>query len=217
MRFESVIFDLDGTLVDSYQALTTALNLVARDHGRATVSIDQVRRMVGEGVERLLERAFGACDPVLTSSFDGHYDACFATGTLLLADVEQTLASLRACGVRMAVCTNKPTRFSRAILQTLRIDHFFDAVAGPDVALARKPEAEHLLYTIRAVGGEPGRCLMVGDMPIDVAAARAAGCEVAGIATGSSSVEELRAAGPDHLLARFTDLIELVCGAEVSA
>ena len=216
MRYGTVVFDLDGTLVDSYQALTTALNGAAREHGLRDHSSEDVRYLVGEGVERLLERAFGRCDAPLLSAFERHYLDCFESETKVLAEVPATLQRLASLGLRLGVCTNKPTRFSRGILAALDLQRFFSAIVGPDAAGATKPDPRHLLFTIDASGGQAGESLMVGDMPIDVRAARGAGCSVAAIATGSSTIEQLRDSQPDYLLERFSDLIGLFDPGEVS-
>lgn len=217
MRYTTVVFDLDGTLVDSYQALTTALNRLASDFNLPGYTTDQVRDLVGEGVERLLEKAFGACTDPLLEGFNHHYGACLSDETVLLADVAVTLDRLHEHAVAMSVCTNKPTAFSETILENLGIRHYFAAVSGPDVAGARKPDPAHILHAMNAAGGAPDTTLMVGDMVIDVRAARAAGCAAAAIATGSSSADELREARPDYLVEHFTDLVTIVCATGVAS
>jgi len=110
----------------------------------------------------------------------------------------------------MAVCTNKPTSFSRKILEFLGLARHFSAIVGPDLAGARKPEAKHLLCTLETTKIAREDALFVGDMPIDVHAARNSGIDVAVIPTGSSSAEQLHAARPDHYLDRFSDLLKIV-------
>jgi phosphoglycolate phosphatase len=110
----------------------------------------------------------------------------------------------------MAVCTNKPTFFSKKILDFLNLSPHFRAIVGPDLAGARKPDARHVLRTLEEVGCSADGALFVGDMPIDVAAARNSGIDVAVVATGSSSYEQLVDAGPDYVLQRFADLVDIV-------
>lgn len=112
--------------------------------------------------------------------------------------------------IRMAVCTNKPTGFSLKILQHLGIARHFSAIVGPDLAGSRKPDPRHVLFTLAPTGVPPSDALFVGDMPIDVAAARASGLDAAVIATGSSSEQALREASPDFFLQSFPELIDLV-------
>ena len=130
---------------------------------------------------------------------------------LLLAQTQQVaVTALSACGVAMAVCTNKPTAFSRKILEFLNLASFFCAIVGPDVAGARKPQAKHVLRTLEATECTPAQALFVGDMPIDVEAAHNSGIDAAVVATGSSSSSALKAAHPDHYLDRLADLVEIV-------
>ena len=126
----------------------------------------------------------------------------------MLDDVEATLGALSRLGVAMAVCTNKPTSFSRKILESLGLARYFRAIVGPDLAGARKPDGRHVLRT----GCESTDALFVGDMPVDIHAARNSGIDVAVVASGSSTRDDLDAAGPDHLLEGFADLVALVAG-----
>ena len=216
-RYRAVIFDLDGTLVDSYAALTEAVNYARRQQGLHELTSARIRDFVGDGLEKLLERAFGTADlpDGAKDDFESRYDEICCEESRVLADVEATLGELHGLGVAMAVCTNKPTAFSRKILEFLDLAPYFRAIVGPDLAGARKPEAQHLLHTLAATDVDPADALFVGDMPIDVQAARNSGIEVAVVATGSASSDELRASRPDHYLDRFSDLLALVCtGAE---
>jgi len=216
-RYRAVIFDLDGTLVDSYAALTEAVNYARRRQGLHELSAVRIRDFVGDGLEKLLERAFGTPDLPrgAKDDFENRYDEICCEESRVLVDVEATLEELHALGVLMAVCTNKPTSFSRKILEFLNLAPYFCAIVGPDLAGARKPEAQHLLHTLAATNVGPDDALFVGDMPIDVQAARDSGIEVAVVVTGSSSFEQLKASKPDHYLDRFSDLLVLVCnGAE---
>ena len=213
MRIEPVfLFDLDGTLVDSYTALAEAVNYARRQHGLHELSGARIREFVGDGLEKLLERAFESqrVPASVKIAFETRYDEICCEESKVLADVEATLEELSRLNVAMAVCTNKPTSFSRKILEFLGLSRYFRAIVGPDLAGARKPEAQHLLRTLEATGTDAGDALFVGDMPIDVHAARNSGIEVAVVPTGSSSEEQLRAARPDHYLDRFSDLLKIV-------
>ncbi|HVG23843.1 MAG TPA: HAD-IA family hydrolase [Thermoanaerobaculia bacterium] len=211
-RYRAVLFDLDGTLVDSYAALAEAVNHARRAEGLDDLSASRIRGLVGDGVDKLLERAFdGTAVPRgAKQTFESRYDEVCCQESKVLDDVESTLAHLASLGVEMAVCTNKPTVFSKKILDFLELSRYFRAIVGPDVAGARKPEARHLLVTLEAVQCAPSETLFVGDMPIDVRAARNSGVDVAVVATGSSTREQLVDAQPDHFLERFSDLVKLV-------
>jgi phosphoglycolate phosphatase len=172
----------------------------------------RIRDFVGDGIDTLLRRAFDRADVPrsVRAAFERRYDEICCAESKVLADVEATLATLHEFGVAMAVCTNKPTSFSCKILEFLRLAPYFCAIVGPDLAGARKPEARHVLHTLETTNCPAGEALFVGDMPIDVHAARNSGIEVAVVATGSSSAEALRASKPDHYLARFSDLLKVV-------
>jgi phosphoglycolate phosphatase len=212
LRYRAVLFDLDGTLVDSYAALAEAVNYARRAHGLHELSAARIREFVGDGLERLLQRAFERSDVPrsVQDAFESRYDEICCHESKVLADVEATLEALAAHGVAMAVCTNKPTSFSRKILEFLQLAPYFRAIVGPDVAGARKPDARHVLHTLEATECAPADALFVGDMPIDVRAARNSGMDVAVVATGSSSAEQLHASHPDHYLDRFADLVKIV-------
>jgi phosphoglycolate phosphatase len=212
LRYRAVLFDLDGTLVDSYEALTEAVNHARRMHGLANLPATRIREIVGDGIEKLLQRAFESDDVPngMKETFESRYDEVCCEASHVLDDVESTLEHLGELGVAMAVCTNKPTFFSKKILDFLELSRHFRAIVGPDLAGARKPDARHLLFTLESVQCPIGETLFVGDMPIDVLAARNSGIDVAVVATGSSTREQLTDAKPDHFLERFSDLIGIV-------
>lgn len=218
LRYRAVLFDLDGTLVDSYAALAEAVNYARREHGHGELAETEIRTFVGDGLEKLLQRAFRRHDVPATAvhAFERRYDEICCSESRVLDDVQVTLDRLHALGVTMAVCTNKPTPFSEKILAYLQLAQYFRAIVGPDVAGAHKPDAEHVLRTLRSTQCERDVALFVGDMPIDVRAARNSGIDVAVVPSGSSTAAELIAANPDHFLERFADLVPLVTrGAEV--
>lgn len=211
LRYRAVLFDLDGTLVDSYAALTDAVNFAFRRHGHPELSAEIIRGYVGEGLERLLERAFkDNVPPGAVEDFEARYDEICCEQSKVLEDVEPTLEALESYGVAMAVCTNKPTAFSKKILEFLDLAAYFQAIVGPDAAGARKPHRQHVLRTLEATRCRPSEALFVGDMPIDVEAAHNSGLRAAVVASGSSEPAALRAAQPDHYLDRLADLVQIV-------
>lgn len=212
LRYRAVLFDLDGTLVDSYGALAEAVNHARRLHGLHDLAPDRIRGLVGDGMELLLQRAFERKDveSTIVEAFETRYDEVCCAESRVLTDVGATLESLAQLGVEMAVCTNKPTIFSKKILDFLDLSRHFRAIVGPDLAGARKPDARHLAVTLEAVSCDRDSSLFVGDMPIDVRAARNTGIDVAVVPTGSSTREQLAAAEPDHFLERFADLLKIV-------
>ena len=214
LRYRAVLFDLDGTLVDSYAALAEAVNFARREHGLHELSAARIREFIGDGLDTLLRRAFSVDDVPrsVKDAFESRYDEICCEESTILADVEATLSTLHGFGVAMAVCTNKPTSFSKKILTFLQLAPYFRAIVGPDLAGARKPDAQHVLHTLEATSCAAADALFVGDMPIDVHAARNSGIDVAVVATGSSTAEALQASKPDHYLKKFGDLVGVVVG-----
>lgn len=212
LRYRAVLFDLDGTLVDSYAALADAVNYARRQHGLPDLAQSRIKELVGDGLETLLQRAFEtpSLPPTVREAFETRYDAICCEQSRVLEDVELTLAELSHLGVAMAVCTNKPTAFSKKILDFLNLSPHFRAIVGPDLAGARKPDPQHVLRTLDATNCVPADTLMVGDMPVDIQAARNSGMDVAVVPTGSSTRQELTEARPDHMLERFSELLKVV-------
>ena len=212
LRYRAVLFDLDGTLVDSYAALADAVNFARAEYGLESLTTATIREFVGEGLERLLCRAFDTDDVPAgaTEAFERRYDAVCCEQARVLDDVESTLDALERLGVSMAVCTNKPTAFSKKILESVGLAHFFRDIVGPDTAGARKPAAQHVLRTLEATHCSADQAVFVGDMPIDITAARNSGLAAAVVPTGSASTDALKAAHPDHYLDRLADLVQIV-------
>ncbi len=200
-----VVFDLDGTLVDSAADIAQAANFCLTEAGLPACSSAEIQSFIGDGSRRLLERAsgFGPDDPRLTamlSSFLVYYTAHALDHTRLLPGVPQVLAALRH--LPRALCTNKPRATTLAVLAGLGIERDFDAVvAGGDVA-HNKPHPAPLERVAELLGVECRGLVLVGDGPQDVACARAAGARSIGITEAIIvPLEQLLAAAPDRLSA----------------
>lgn len=175
-----LVFDLDGTLVDSVPDLAAAVNALLREEGRPPLAQDTVKRMIGDGIPALLARALAAAgDPreaaVLLPRFLALYEANATRLSRPYPAVPETLAELRRRGYRTAVCTNKPTHAAHVVLRGLGLLPLFDGVAGGDRFAVKKPAPGHLLGLIAELGGAIDRAVMIGDNENDAAAARAAG------------------------------------------
>jgi phosphoglycolate phosphatase len=174
-----LVFDLDGTLVDSVPDLAASLNRGLVAGGLAPLSREAVRAMVGDGAKALVERGFGArgvaAGEADLEAFLADYGANAAVETRPYPGVAETLGLLRAAGWTMAVCTNKPVAPARALLAALGLTPFFIAVGGGDSYPVRKPDPAHLLATLADAGGVAGRAVMVGDHHNDILAAHGAG------------------------------------------
>ena len=205
-----ILFDLDGTLVDSYDAIAESLNAARAAFGKPSYTRQEVIKMVGHGLENLMEKALGAervAEGVRV--FRERYRDISLPRTRLLAGVESTLETLRDRGYALAVITNKPASFSRRILEHLGVGHHFPVLYGPDLAPA-KPDPEMVTRSLLDLGFSPDEAVLVGDMRVDLDTARNAGIPFYAVATGSDSREELAAAGPDRLLDRIEDLLALL-------
>ena len=208
-----VIFDLDGTLVDSYGPIAESLNQVRKHYGLPEKSLEEVRREVGRGLEVLIAENVGLEHTEEgVRIFRSHYRKIFLSGTKLLPGVRETLGALAARDFPMAVTSNKPAYFTRDIVEGLGLAPWFRAIVGPEMVSRPKPDPEMVLKAVEILGRPREEILYVGDMTIDVETCRRAGIAVCVVPAGSDSRETLVRAEPDYLLDRFEDLPGLLDG-----
>ncbi|MBD3866552.1 MAG: HAD-IA family hydrolase [Acidobacteria bacterium] len=189
---KGVVFDLDGTLVDSYTAITDSLNHARAGWDMPALPESEVRLQVGRGLEALIADLVGPGrveEGVIR--FRERYAEVYASGTRILDGVAETLEQLSRGGYRMAVASNKPARFTGPILEHFGLALLFDAVEGPDTAGATKPDPEMIRRCLRAMDVTNDEAIYVGDMVLDVESGQAADVGVVLVAGGSSSVENL--------------------------
>ena len=185
-ELNTILLDLDGTLVDTAADLMTALNTVLRRYDYPTVTLESVKSMIGDGIPGLVEKGFAAAgripaDEVLEQAVAQcvhHYNAQATALSTLFPGVKDTLHLLKAQNYKLAVCTNKPERAARHILTELGIEPLLEDIVGGDTLGVRKPDAAHLLGTLKRLHGTTGNAVMVGDSRNDVLAARNAGLPV---------------------------------------
>jgi phosphoglycolate phosphatase len=207
-----LVFDLDGTLVDSAPDLRACVNEMLRERGLPPLSLPQVRDMIGDGVAALVRRALQArgANPeesgAALARFLAFYEANPTRLTRAYPEVPETLAELRRSGYRMAVCTNKLQRASVAVLEGLGLLGFFDTVAGGDRFAVRKPDPGHLLGLIEALGGDPAAAAMIGDNEHDAAAAHGAGLPLLLMRYGYAHGDP-ESLGAAAVLDRFSELL----------
>ena len=197
----TLLLDLDGTLVDTVPDLAAAVNRLMHTRGLPDFTRAQVTTMVGDGVAVLVARAFAAHgrqpDATAVADLTEDYLAHVAVDSALYPQVLSVLTALARDGWRLAVCTNKPERAARALLQAVGVLPLLCAVGGGDSFPARKPDPAHLLGTLARAAGQPNAAVMLGDHHNDVLAARGAGVPAifagwgygsAAMADGSSAV-----------------------------
>ena len=213
----TVIFDLDGTLVDTAPDLVAALNFIFGREGLPPVPYDAARNMVGRGARSMIERGLAEHGRKLAAGelnrlvedFIGHYAEHIADRSRPFPGLEATLDELAANGYRFAVCTNKLEGLSRRLLDALGLSSRFVAICGADTFGIQKPNPELLRRTIARAAGDTGRAVMVGDSDIDIATARAAGVPVVGVDYGytETPVAEL---SPDRVISALSELPQAV-------
>ncbi|MCA0423275.1 MAG: HAD-IA family hydrolase [Proteobacteria bacterium] len=211
-----IVFDLDGTLVDSAPDLIGSLNAVLAMEGIAPVPVEKARDLVGAGVKALLERGLAVAGRTVSPErFQQLFDAFFAHYADHIADrtrpypgVIEALETLKAEGWRFAICTNKLETLSVKLVAELRLTHWFAANCGGDTFSFRKPDARHLTETIRMAGGAD-IAIMVGDSETDVTTARNAGLPVIGVPFGYTPVPMVDLK-PDVLITAFSQLAAAV-------
>ena len=210
MQKPALVFDLDGTLVDSLPDLRAALNEMLRGLARHELSANEVRRMIGDGTHALVERALRATGEVVElenahQRFLAFYQAAPTRLSRLYPDVATTLRSLTESGARLGICTNKQQTATFAVLEGFNIAKYFQVIVGGDVVRFRKPDPRHLLAALEQLGTRPDEAVMVGDSENDYAAGRGAGAAVILMRYGYLRVLPETLA-PDAWLDRFADI-----------
>jgi phosphoglycolate phosphatase len=212
-----VVFDLDGTLVDTAPDLVDTLNTILSREGLPAAPFAAARAMIGGGARRMLEsgllaagRAFMPADvDRLFQDFLAYYEAHIADRSRPFPDVEPALDRLAGEGFLLAVCTNKIERLSRRLLDSLHLLHRFSAVCGQDTFGIQKPDPELLRRTIDRAGGTLEHAVMVGDSATDIHVARGARVPVIAVDFGYTETP-VAAFAPDRIIGSFAQLPEAV-------
>ena len=209
----TVVFDLDGTLVESAPDLVATLNVLLAQEGASPLPLSEARNMIGQGARALLAKGFAAEgivveEPRLSALFErfiAHSREHIADASYVVPGVEAALDMLQGAGATLAVCTNKRTDLSLSLLSELGLIDRFAAIIGPDSAGAAKPDPHHLLYAIEHAGGRADRAVMVGDSSSDALAAQAAGVPLVLVTFGYTPVP-VTELGADVLIDHFDEL-----------
>jgi phosphoglycolate phosphatase len=209
----TIVFDLDGTLVDTAPDLINALNFVLDREGLAPVPLHAARNLIGAGARRLIERGLELegrhASPQdiarLTADFIDYYADHIAEASRPFEGLESALDELSSCGFRFAVCTNKLEWLSKRLLDQLGLSGRFAAICGADTFGISKPDPAILRETIARAGGEISSSIMVGDAGTDIGVARRAGVPVIGVSFGYTEVP-IAELEPDRLIAHMREL-----------
>ena len=177
--YSLVVFDLDGTLVDSASDIAEAVNRTLADWSSPRVEESVIRGWIGDGARALVTSAFAHAGKAIDleevmPGFMVHYAECLLLYPTVYPGVVETLQALRDRGIAVAVCTNKPERFVRPLLDALDLGGYFEVIVGGDTLPERKPSAVPLLHVVDHFGLQVSQCLMVGDSATDVETAVAA-------------------------------------------
>jgi phosphoglycolate phosphatase len=213
MGHTTLVFDLDGTLVDTAPDLAAATNHVMAALGLAPVDALEIRPYVGHGALVMIERAAATHGRKLSARelhtmfelFLAHYAANIAATSRPYPGAVAALGRARTAGSRLAVCTNKIERHARRLLDALGLLDRFAAVLGRDSTDAFKPDPRHLTVAIERAGGSVDRAVMIGDSETDIRTAKAAGVPVVAVSFGYS-VEPVASFSPDAVIDHFDDL-----------
>ncbi len=202
-----VAFDLDGTLVDAYQAVTDSINYMMGQMGLPPQTLKAVTYSVGYGIERLIrcfieeERAVEAL-----KIFRQHHDGRLREKVKLLPGAGKLLADLKKQGYQLAIASNRPTQFCRIILEQLKIDHYFDWVICGDAVKSPKPSPDILKAILKASGVKASQVVYVGDMTVDVLCGRRARVFTVAVPTGSCLKAEMEELKPDRIVKNLSEL-----------
>jgi phosphoglycolate phosphatase len=211
-----VLFDLDGTIVDSAPDIAAALNAALAELGQPVHPLAEVTTYVGDGAAKLVERAVGQTSPTsevdqerLLQRFKAQYAANVCVHTRVYPGVVEVLEAFAARGTPLALVTNKPGDLARALLRALALERFFADVVGDGDGYARKPAPEAALALCARHGAAPGDTLLVGDGRPDVQLAHAAGCRAAAVTWGYTPRDVLAAESPEWLVDSPASLLRL--------
>ena len=209
----AIVWDLDGTLVDSASDLTTALNTLLNEQGQQGHTVANVRPMIGAGVAKLIERGFRASGSPLDEAardrlvprFMEIYTACATENTALVPHAREVLNHFYQAGVKQGLCTNKPYSVTQLILSALDISGFFGSVVGGDTTSMKKPHPLPLMTCLEELETLPEDTLMIGDSGADVGTARAAKVPVILVPDGYTGVPA-ESLGADYVVSSLADI-----------
>ena len=218
---ELILFDLDGTLVDSAPDLALAVNHMLETLSLETFDSELIRSWVGNGAEVLVKRGLSGSavinediDASLVSQaleiFLSFYAKYLCVATVTYTNVHNTLERLQKAGYRMVIVTNKPFDFVKPLLDGLDLTHFFELTVGGDSLDRRKPDPLPLLHVCETLDLTVDQCIMVGDSKNDILAAKASGMQSIGVSYGYNYGEDISVYEPDFVVDDFADIFSIL-------
>lgn len=209
----TIVFDLDGTLIDTAPDLIHTLNLILTQEGLPALPYGAARNLIGGGAQVMIQRALTAEGKDATeaeierlyAAFIAYYSEHIADRSRPFPGLGRALDDIGAGGFKLAVCTNKLEWLSLRLLKALDLTQRFAAICGPDTFGAQKPDPEVFRQTVRRAGGEPDRAIMVGDSKTDIHTARAARVPVIAVDFGYTDVP-IASLQPDRIISAFSEL-----------
>lgn len=216
MRYQAVIFDLDGTLLDTIEDIADAMNRVLAQHGHPVHTVAEYKHLVGLGMERLVFDSLPeeARDARTIKQVLAEADAAYAAGwknkTKPYPGVPELLRQLKAAGLKTAVFSNKPQKFTQMCVQALLPAHTLDVVLGAREGLPKKPAPDGALKIAKMLGVQPESIIYVGDTGTDMQTAKAAGMRAVGVSWGFRMVQELQENCADSIIQRPEELLGML-------
>lgn len=218
---EALLFDLDGTLIDSVPDLALSLNLMLKELGKQAYPVDVIRSWVGNGALKITERGLSGSinvspdlDPAEVEKaldmFLDFYDKNVCVDTTLYPNVKSTLESLKEAGYKLAIVTNKPEQFVLPILEKFGMADLFELIIGGDTLPKRKPDPMQLEFACEKLAVKAENCIMIGDSKNDIYAAKAANMQSVGLTYGYNHGENIQSHGADLVCDDFAELLSVL-------
>ena len=209
-----IIFDLDGTLVDSSEDIAWSANKTLEDMGYEPRGFEEIKASIGWGIHHLMKQLIPHAGEkeLLTAReyFLKHYGNHIHVDTRYFDGVEKTINGFIEKGIKLAIATNKPIALTEELLKSMGERDKFDVVLGGDSVERKKPHPEPVHKILDALGGDPGKTVFVGDSPVDCHSARAGGAHSVGAVYGFRGREELVKAEADYLIDSFSELDDII-------
>jgi len=217
-----IIFDLDGTLIDSSPDLALAINYMLKSINKERFSLDEIHHWVGNGAETLVKRALSGSSEISANInedefkealdiFLEFYAKNLAVATVTYPNVLSTLSKLKGHGYKLVIVTNKPFDFVEPILEKLQLKEYFEFYLGGDSLKEKKPHPAPLLYVYDKLKVSVDECVMIGDSKNDILASKACGMQSIGVTYGYNYGEHIKSYEPDVYFSDFSKIGEVLC------